>query len=100
MELDVLSFLAGSLVSGLALGSGILIGLMVNRDAFTRQVKDEEYDPTVEVMDDEFFDMATRDPDDGGHKYRVTDDNFPSDDILDELDRLHRHSTLTEVDNE
>lgn len=92
MELEILSFAIGLLAGGGVLGAGILIGLLVNRDALTRQVKDEEFDPEEEIMDDEFFERATYEPEEGGHKFHVTDDDFPSDDILEELDRLHRHS--------
>jgi hypothetical protein len=71
------------------LGIGLVIGLMMNGDKFTKQVKDEPFDPTEEVMNDEFFDDQWESDD----KTEITvDGEFPSDDILAELDRLHRHS--------
>jgi hypothetical protein len=71
------------------LGIGLVIGLMMNRDVFTRQVKDEPFDPNEEVMNDEFFEEQWKSEDD---TEVIAGGEFPSDDILAELDRLHRHS--------
>jgi hypothetical protein len=81
------AFTAGVIAGGGLFGFGVLVGLLANRDVFTKQVKDEPYDPTQEVMDDEFFNKALLDPEHGGHE-------FPSDEVLAELDRLHRHSEI------
>jgi hypothetical protein len=90
MELTFfLPFTLGVLAGGGLFGFGLLIGLLINRDTFSRQVKDEPFDPTEEVMNDEFFDDQWKSDD----ETEVTvDGEFPSDDILEELDRLHRHS--------
>lgn len=87
MELEILSFTVGMLAGGGFLGFGILVGMLTNRNVFTRQVKDQPFDPEAEVMDEAFFEEQWQG--DG-----PPDDEFPSDEILEELDRLHRHSEL------
>ena len=84
-----LPFTVGVLAGGGLLGFGLLIGLLANRDTFNRKVKDEPFDPTAEVMDDKFFEDQWKSDDE---TELVTDGEFPSDEILKELDRLHRHS--------
>lgn len=85
MELEFLSFTIGMVAGGGFFGFGLAVGALMNRDTFSRQVKDEEFDPTKEVMDDDFFQKALLTPEEGGHE-------FPSDDVLEQLDHLHRHS--------
>jgi hypothetical protein len=83
------AFTAGVFAGGLLLGFGFLLGKLHSVKT-TKQVKDEPFDPTQEVMDDKFFDeqwdsdTETEPVVDGGE--------FPSDEILKELDKLHRHS--------
>jgi hypothetical protein len=82
------AFTAGVFAGGLLLGFGFLLGKLHSKST-DKQVKDEPFDPTEEVMDDKFFEEQWKSEDDtevtaGGE--------FPSDEILEELDRLHRHS--------
>ena len=85
MELEFMSFTVGVLAGGGIFGFGQLVGMLMNRDTLTRQTKDEPFDPEAEVMDDEFFQKALLSPEEGGHE-------FPSDEVLEQLDHLHRHS--------
>jgi hypothetical protein len=59
-----------------------MIGLVLNRDTFTKQVKDEEFDPEAKVEDEVFFEEQWS-----------GEAGFPSDEVLQQLDDLHRHST-------
>jgi hypothetical protein len=82
------AFTAGVFAGGLLLGFGFLLGKLHSKSS-DKQVKDEPFDPTEEVMDDQFFDDQWESDD----KTEVTvDGEFPSDEVLAELDRLHRHS--------
>jgi hypothetical protein len=93
MELMIMQYLlwaftAGVFAGGLLLGFGYLIGRMHDRTS-TKQVKDEPFDPTEEVMDDNFFEEKWG----SDAEAEVTiDGEFPSDEVLAELDRLHRYS--------
>jgi hypothetical protein len=83
MELEFFyPFTLGVLAGGGLFGFGLLVGLIANRDTFTRQVKDEEFDPEAERVDDEFFHESWEGATEMGE--------FPTDS---ELERLHRHST-------
>jgi hypothetical protein len=64
---------------GGSLGIGLVIGLMMDRGTFTRQVKDKEFDPEAEVISEEFFEDAWS-----------GEGEFPTDA---QLEDLHRHST-------
>ena len=86
MELEIMSFSIGALVGGGFFGFGLLIGLVANRDTFNRQVKDEEYDPKEEVVDDAFFEENWG-----------SEGGFPVDA---ELEALHRHSNYEVNDAE
>jgi hypothetical protein len=82
------AFTAGVFAGGLLLGFGFLLGKL-HSNSTDKQVKDEPFDPTEEVMDDKFFDDQWKSDD----ETEITvDGEFPSDDVLAELDRLHRHS--------
>jgi hypothetical protein len=81
MELEFLSFTIGVLTGGGAFGFGLAVGMLSNRDIFTRQVKDEEFDPEAEVASEEFFEEQWS-----------GDGEFPSDEVLQQLADLHRHS--------
>jgi hypothetical protein len=83
MELDFFSFTIGMVAGGGFFGFGLAVGSLMNRDIFTRQVPDEEFDPNAETPDEAFFEDQWN-----------SDEEFPSDEVLDELDRLHRHSTF------
>jgi hypothetical protein len=83
LYLDLFSFSMGVLSGGGLFGFGLLVGLLVNRDTFTRQVQDEEYDPDEETPDEAFFEDQWN-----------SETEFPSDGVLEELDKLHRHSTF------
>jgi hypothetical protein len=82
MELDFLSFTIGMVAGGGFFGFGLAVGALMNRDIFTRQVKDEEFDPKAEVQDEQFFEESW-----------TGEGEFPSDEVLEQLDQLHRHST-------
>jgi hypothetical protein len=69
---------------GGSLGIGLVVGLMMDRGTFTRQVKDKEFDPEAEVISEEFFEEAWE-----GEKVEEVGD-FPTDA---QLEALHRHST-------
>jgi hypothetical protein len=79
MELDFFSFTVGMVAGGGFFGFGLLVGMIMNRDVLTRQVKDEEFDPDAEVADEEFFEKQWSGVGD-----------FPTDA---QLEDLHRHST-------
>jgi hypothetical protein len=79
MELDFFSFTVGFLAGGGIFGFGLLVGMIMNRDVLTRQVKDEEFDPEAEVADEAFFE----------EQWTGVGD-FPTDA---QLEDLHRHST-------
>jgi len=82
------AFTAGVFAGGLLLGFGFLLGKLHSKSS-TKQVKDEPFDPTEVVMDDKFFDEQWQSDDE---TELTIDGEFPSDEILQELDRLHRHS--------
>ncbi len=84
MEVEFFSFTVGMLAGGGFLGFGILVGMLMNRDVFTRQAKDEPFDPDTEVIGEEFFEEAWSG--EGG---------FPTDA---QLEDLHRHSTYEVTD--
>ena len=79
MELDMMSFTIGFVGGGGLFGFGLAVGTLLNRDVFTRQVKDEPFDPDAEVVSEEFFEEAWS-----------GEGEFPTDAQLEEL---HRHST-------
>ncbi len=79
MDLDSLSFIIGMVAGGGFFGFGLTVGMLMNRDVLTRQVKDEEFDPDAEVVSEEFFDEAWS-----------GEGEFPTDA---QLEDLHRHST-------
>jgi len=79
MELDSLSFIIGMVAGGGFFGFGLTVGMLMNRDTFTRQVKDEPFDPDAEVADEAFFEESWS----GG-------EDSPVDAHLEEL---HRHSS-------
>lgn len=72
-------FSLGVIAGGGLLGFGLLVGLLMNRDTFTRQVKDEPFNPDAEVADEDFFEEQWS-----------GEGEFPTDAQLEEL---HRHST-------
>jgi len=78
---EFLSFTIGVLTGGGIFGFGLLVGLLINRDTFTRQVKDEEFDPDAEVMSEDAFEEQWS-----------GDGEFPSDEVLEQLADLQRHS--------
>ena len=86
MELDFFySFTLGVLAGGGLFGFGLVVGLLINRDTFTSQVKDKDFDPNEEVVDEAFFDGEWS-----------GEGEFPSDKqlgMMEQLDHLHRHST-------
>jgi len=84
MELNGFSFLVGMIAGGGFLGFGILLGMMMNRDVFTRQAKDEPFDPDEEVVDDAFFEESW-----------TGEGEFPTDA---QLEALHRHSSYEVID--
>jgi hypothetical protein len=86
MQYLVWAFTVGVFAGGLLLGFGYLLGRLHDKTS-TKQVKDEPFDPTQEVMDDKFFEEQWE-----SDTELVPDGEFPSDEVLAELDRLHRHS--------
>jgi hypothetical protein len=81
MELEVLSFTVGVITGGGFFGFGLAIGVLMKRDIFTRQVKDEEFNPDAEAMSEDAFEEQWS-----------GDGEFPSDEVLQQLADLQRHS--------
>lgn len=90
MELELISFISGAVIGGGFLGFGIVIGVLLDSGTLRRKPKEAEYDPDEMPMNDEFFERARLDPDDGGLE-------FPTDQQLEEL---HRHSNYEVTDAE
>jgi len=92
MELELMNvFIAGVFAGGLLLGFGFLLGKLSDGGVMHKSVTDDNFDPTDQPMDEAFFEEQWN-SEDTVDTVQADEDQFPSDDILQELDRLARHS--------
>lgn len=96
MELELFNaFMAGVFAGGLLLGFGFVLGKVSGYGIMHKRVDDVPYDPDDEPMNEEFFEgQWGSDIPKEVIDTMATDEEFPLDEILQELYRLHRHSEV------
>ena len=86
------AFLAGVFAGGLLLGFGYVLGKVSGGGIMHKSVEDEAFDPDAQPMDEAFFEEQWNSDTSVVDTAMASENEFPSDDILAELDRLSRHS--------
>jgi hypothetical protein len=93
MELELMNaFIAGVFAGGLLLGFGFLLGKVSGGGVMHKSVRDDNFDPTDLPMDEGYFEEQWSSEANVVDTVMADETEFPSDNILAELDRLSRHS--------